>query len=903
MSDPFEIRLQQVFSEVLSIPPAERSKYLDRAVADDAALRNRIEALLVAHDRAGKFLDAPAVSPHAATVAPAGHLGERIGHYKLLEMIGEGGFATVYRAQQEAPVRREVALKILKLGMDTHQVLARFDAERQALAILDHPNIAKVFDAGTTDTGRPFFVMELVRGLPITTYCDRKSLSTRERLALFVPICRALQHAHQKGIIHRDIKPNNVLVAEQDGKPSPKVIDFGIAKATQARLTEKTLFTELRQLIGTPAYMSPEQAGNEVLDIDTRSDIYSLGVLLYELLTGSTPLDEYKLRHAAYGEIQRMVREEDSPTPSTRISALGEKLASVAAVRQVSPHHLSRLVKGELDWIAMKCLEKDRRRRYESAGALAEDLLRHLAGEAVAAGPPSALYRIRKTAARHRLAVTVSSTFLVAAGIGVSLYIHRIGAEQQKTLAALGDANQQRFIAEQRRAEAQKQEEEAKSQAAIALAVSQFQTDMLTSADPGRLLGDKVTVLQAVTAALKELDAGKLKDQWRVEANVRTVIGDSLGALGRYDQAEPVLRKALDLFKLNLAAGDSQMAPALDRLGLALKDQSRFAEAEPLFREALEINRKSLPAEDPQTATSLTHLAELLREQGKLADAEPLLREALAIDRKSLPAEDPETGSVVATLAHLLRAQRRLEEAEPLYREALEIDRRTLPSGHPRIAKSMNNLAVLLKDQGRLVDAEPLFRQSLETARATLPAGHPHIATALNNLALLLQAQGKLADAEPLFRESLEICRTSLPAGHSYIAISLNSLALLLKDGGRFDEAEPLFREALEIRRKSLAAGHPLIGQSLFNLADLLQAQARLPESEALFREALLLHDRALGSKAGPTTRTANALAELLDRTGRQDDASALRERYQIKMQTIPASPATRASPATSRAR
>ena len=349
--------------------------------------------------------DRPA--PRPITEGP----GTRIGPYKLREKIGEGGMGVVYLAEQEKPVRRRVALKIIKPGMDTEQVVARFEAERQALAMMDHPSIARVFDAGATDTGRPYFVMELVKGVPITEYCDTVHLTPKERLELFIPVCQAIQHAHQKGIIHRDVKPSNVLVTMQDGKPVPKVIDFGIAKATEQRLTERSLFTQHGAILGTLEYMSPEQAEMCAMDIDTRTDVYALGVLLYELLTGSTPLERARLRQSGYAEILRRIREEEPPKPSTRLSESNEPLPSVAAQRRTEPARLTKLVRGELDWIVMKAIEKDRTRRYETANGFARDIERYLEGDPVEAGPPSAAYRLRKYARKHRAALVTAGAF------------------------------------------------------------------------------------------------------------------------------------------------------------------------------------------------------------------------------------------------------------------------------------------------------------------------------------------------------------------------------------------------------------------------------------------------------------------------------------------------------------
>ena len=540
-------RIKEIFSQAREMKfGPERDAFLAEACAGDSPLRYQVESLLLAHEGAGEFLGKTVL--RSASDFTIERLGTMIGRYQLLQQIGEGGFGVVYMAEQIEPVRRKVALKVIKAGMDTREVVARFEAERQALAMMDHPNIAHVFDAGATGAGRPYFVMELVNGMPITDYCDREHLSTTHRLRLFITVCHAVQHAHQKGIIHRDLKPSNVLVTLHDAEPVPKVIDFGVAKALGHKLTEKTLFTPFQNLVGTPAYMSPEQAELSGLDIDTRSDIYSLGVLLYELLTGVTPFDAETLRQAALDEIRRMIREAEPSKPSTRLQTLGVRLEDVAKLRHTEPNALRRLVQGDLDWIVMKALEKDRRRRYETPDALASDVARHLNNEPVLASSPSLPYLVGKFARRHRagLAVTATLLLLLLAGTAVSTWqaVRATRAERAQSLL--------RQQAEQARANERQLRLQAEAREKIAQADAFVRNGSLDEAEK---------VMRAISPLLDEMNAANaapiyysLGDwagrhaHWQAAAsNFFKSIASQPAGFEAYDKLAPVLVQGGDV--------------------------------------------------------------------------------------------------------------------------------------------------------------------------------------------------------------------------------------------------------------------------------------------------------------------------------------------------------------------
>ncbi|HVV73519.1 MAG TPA: serine/threonine-protein kinase, partial [Verrucomicrobiae bacterium] len=549
---PNSTEVETIFHAALVLSMEERERYLSTSCGQDAQLLRRVTSLLRAHQAAEGFL--PENSKHKPTpplplltpenLPESEKPGDQIGRYKLLQNIGEGGCGVVYMAEQQEPVRRRVALKVIKLGMDTRQVVARFEAERQALALMDHANIAKVLDAGATNAGRPFFVMELVRGPKITEYCDQNRLSTTERLDLFVQVCRAIEHAHQKGIIHRDIKPSNVLVTLHDGIPVPKVIDFGIAKATQGRLTDQTLFTAFEQFIGTPAYMSPEQAEMSGLDVDTRSDIYSLGVLLYELLTGKTPFDPKELMASGLDAMRQTIREKEPTRPSTMLSTMmAGELASAARQRRVEAPKLISSIEGDLEWIVMKCIEKDRTRRYENASALAADVLRFLNNEPILARPPSRLYLLQKLVHRHRFLVTSAAAVTVALLLGLSLSTWLWLAERKAHRTAL--AAEQK--ADDSLKSAQKSQAVAESNAKRSFLVVKLLRKLLDGVGPSVARGRDTTIMSEILSTAERELTSSLPNQPEVQAELRTIIGSVYLQLAEFTKAETQLRKALAL--------------------------------------------------------------------------------------------------------------------------------------------------------------------------------------------------------------------------------------------------------------------------------------------------------------------------------------------------------------------
>ncbi len=791
-----------------------------------------------------------------------GSLPVAIGPYRIVGKLGEGGMGVVYDAIQEEPIRRPVAVKVIKLGMDTARVVVRFEAERQALAVMDHPAIAKVFDAGATDFGRPYFVMERVHGAPITEYCDRHGLPTSARLRLFLSICGAVQHAHQKGVIHRDLKPSNILVKGSNGDATPKVIDFGVAKAVAQSLTAETLETEVGCQVGTPAYMSPEQAGATGLDIDTRTDIYSLGVVLYQLLAGSLPIDPGEVGVASFME-QLKAGRSDPPKPSRKFKSLGHESDQVAQVRLTDPKSLYRELDGDLDWIVMKAMEADRERRYHSASAFADDIGRSLRHQPILARPASVAYRMRKFARRHRVGVTAGAAILAAILAGAS-------AATAGMLSAV-------------RAEAHATEE-----AAAASQVTQFLEDLFQGADPFVPGNESQTVESLLDRGARRVEA-ELGDQPLVAARLRAVIGRSYFGLGKYDDARGQQEEALRLRVGTLGPDHLDVAASLMELGSVAYRQGRYADAESLQRQALAIRARHLPENDPilaetaeWLATSLARLGtpdevEVLRKRvlsireaafgphhidvskalnalgvyylsaGRFTDAQSVLHRALVIRDSILGPEDATMIKVVDNLGGTMLELGRYETADSLFRVVHRIRLRALGPDHPTHARTLDLLGHVQLKRGRLAEAESLFAASIDIRERHFGADNPRFSASYWGLGLVYHAQDRLDEAERLLRRALAIKRARLSVDHEETSGVLTDLGALLAERGQPIEAEACLREAIGMRERQLGAAHPEYARTLVHLATLTRDRGDRAAADSMYATALRIWEATLG--------------------------------------------------------
>ncbi len=796
--------------------------------------------------------------------------GDRIGRYHLLEPLGEGGFGTVWLAEQVEPVKRSVALKIIKLGMDTREVIARFEQERQALAMMDHENIARVLDAGATDAGRPFFVMELVKGVPITKFCDAQRLGLRQRLELFSSVCSAINHAHQKGIIHRDIKPSNVLVTQNgDGAPLVKVIDFGIAKATQGKLTDRTLLTSQEQIIGTPAYMSPEQAALTGLDVDTRSDIYSLGVLLYELLAGRPPFDPKTLISAGYHEMCRIIVEVEPPKPSTCLSALGaEDAIAMRDTRQAEPSRLAREVRGDLDWIVMKAIEKDRARRYETANDFAMDLRRFLASEPVLASPPSAAYRFRKFARRNKAALLVAAMFAV-----VLITATIVSVWQAKVAIA---AKQEALVREAKEREAREE----------AQAVTEFVTGVFKSADPARN-GRTITVAETLDRAVKQLDAAKTLDSVR-RISLTSTLGSAYKDLGLNREAIPLLERVREHYLRTSGLESLKTTHAMYTLAQAYDDAGRAPEALRLREEVLAQRRKIFGSDhNLDTISAMGALAGSYFKANRMSEAIKLNTEALAVARICIGPEHNETLNIMRNLGAGYALAERWDEAVKLLEPALETIRKLRGVKHPAAIASLHNLAACYAQMGRAGKAVALHEELVALNREVYGPEHLSTMSSIGNLALCYATAGRRDEAAKTLEELLPLLRKVHGTGHPGTTRFGIQLARLYSESDRYLEARKLMEEMLPAARKNPGPAHPVTLEGMQILGYALARTGSLEDSAKLLEELLVLQQKVDGPEHKYTLGVMNKLAMVLSLTGRLPEAITVLEKALVSVRRV----------------
>jgi eukaryotic-like serine/threonine-protein kinase len=849
-------QVKDVLYEALMLAPEERSRFLDEACSSNDTLRAQVDSYLAAEEGIRtSFLPMSLAGwePGENESAPVAGLQEGqlfAGRFQIVRKLGEGGMGQVWLAEQTSPVRRQVALKLIRAGMYDDEVAERFRSERQSLAIMDHPAIAKVFDAGTTPEGQPYFVMEYVPGLPITEYCNQKKLKIRERILLFIQACEGVQHAHQKAILHRDVKPANILVVEVDGAPMPRLIDFGLAKANTPLAPGGSISLHLGHLVGTPGYISPELADPSVQDIDTRVDVYSLGVVLYVLLTGFEPLDVRQWKNRPLDELLQKVRTEEPMRPSARIGADRNASVATAEARGTDPGELASLLRGDLDWITMKALEKDRERRYGTPSELVADLRRFLSYEPVLARPASAGYQFRKYIRRHRVgaAVTVALIFLLAVfSVLEAIQLRRVTRERDR-------ASRERDRATR---------------------ITDFMTGMFKVSDPSQARGNSVTAREILDKASKAMGAGLAKDP-DVQSQMMQVMSETYFNLGLFGRAHDLAQRALGIRMKLLGPDNPQTLETLDQIGSVLEREGKPAEAEKLDRQTLASELRVLGPEDPLTLMTMGRLAVAMLSQGRYADAEKLDREELAIATRTMGPDNPTALAAMAQLGSAIWFQARYAEAEQQFRQVLEMDRRVLGVDHPETLTALLLLGRALDSEGHSADAEPVYRQYLAQSQHVLGPEHRNVAIAMQDLATLVIHEGRLEEGEKLSRQLLALRLKILGPEHRETLLAQLELVDVLVKEGNYPEAEKQQRETLATQFRVLGPedSDTLVSQS--NLAGILIAQGRYAEGEKIARETLEVETRKLGPLHPYTLLALQQLGTAMGNTHRYAAATKL---------------------------
>jgi serine/threonine protein kinase/tetratricopeptide (TPR) repeat protein len=836
--------------------PAARAPQIQVHVSEcDICLR--IVAELAQSGRTASEVNGPTLAAPAenALYEP----GTVIGSYRLAQRLGEGGMGEVWKAEQLAPVRRAVAVKLVKPGMDTRQIIARFESERQTLAIMQHPGIAQMFDAGVTASGRSYFVMEYVDGVRITDYCDDVQLGVAERLRLFQQVCDAVQHAHQKGAIHRDIKPSNVLVTMQDGRPLPKVIDFGLAKLTSQGLNDATL-TEVGTMLGTPAYASPEQMSLGVLDVDTRSDVYSLGVLLYELLVGVIPFEADGSRAGDLLELRRSIRDLEPTKPSARLSRLGARASDLARTRGTNAGALRRQLRGELDWIVMKALEKDRSRRYATPGDLARDTQRYLDQEPVLAGSPTAAYRLGKFVRRHRLATAfggVVLSLIIAFAIVSAVQVKRIAAERDRATA----------------------------EAAKASSINTFLQDTLGAADPWQT-GADISMRATLADAAKKADVS-FKGQPLIAAAVKRSIGNAYVGLGRFDDAEPLLRAALATRLSLLGHEHADVTESLSDLAELDQKRGHHDLAATGYREVLALRRKALGNGDAKVADTLLSLASALYIKGDLDQALGAAQESRDIRERLFGTHSIETAMVLSQMDGILDGKGDFAGAEKVGRQAYETLSRIAGKEDLRTAWAASNLAVTYQREGQPEKAEPLLRVAVDVMTRQAGENHPDTLTTKENLGATLVRLKKYDETISLTQDVLARRKAVLGENNKMVVRTLVNLATVLRRAGRLDESQRAYAEAVPRFIQAYGANHPNSAQVLWSYARLQGMRHEYGEAERLLRQALAIQASQSNDDNPDLADTRAALGDVLTERGQFAEAEALLQRAYAVMKKV----------------